>query len=149
MDVIDLTVSNSGGSSGSGKGLHLDQETKRLMSIRRLQSAQVEEKYNSSVQKAQDKQKKDFKKRHHSTEPADLMPVGSLVLMKSPANYRSKLDKHKSLEGPYRVVSWDDRRVNCVIEDALGKKWPCHCSRVTPYTSEHQKNAKAEPAVDE
>lgn len=148
-EIIDLTHSQSPNPTPIPGLQNAASSVERFVQDRDQQLAAVADRYTTQVRKAQAKQTRDFKKRHHSTEPADLMPVGSLVLIKSPANYRSKLDQHKSIEGPYRVVSWDSRKVNCVIEDGAGKRWPCHCGRVTPYTNEPQKKVSRDVVISD
>lgn len=111
----------------------LDEGTRRLIQTRKDQAPTVQIKREENVKRAQERQKRDFKKRHHSTQPADVMPVGSLVYMKCPAS--TKMSKNKSIEGPYRLVAYDEQQTRCLLKDAFGKTWPVYVARVTPYAT--------------
>lgn len=49
----------------------------------------------------QARMKRDLQRRRHSTHPADMLPVGSLVLMEM----QSTIMLNKGLEGPYQIIA--------------------------------------------
>jgi hypothetical protein len=87
-----------------------------------------------NIASAQQKQVLDYRKRHKDQlSAAERMPLNSFVSMKVPQ--ASKLDT--GLEGPYKVVSYDQRGTTATIEDAEGRQWTRHVSLIAPYTKDH------------
>jgi thymidylate kinase len=110
----------------------LDAGTQALLKKRKAQQQEVKQDMLSNIQRAQQKQKKDFVQRHHSCpDPAQVMPEGSFVLLKAPAT--SKLHHCKAVEGPYRLVQYVDGNTRAIIQEAGGKRWPVATSRLAPF----------------
>eukprot|EP00877_Chromochloris_zofingiensis_P012037 jgi/Chrzof1/7087/Cz02g10110.t1 len=83
-----------------------------------------------NIGEAQLRQCRSFKRRHgHNPDPANEMPVGSLVLMKCRAV--NKLGK--TTEGPYRVKAYNEAHTRMELEDGKGKTWAIHVTRVAPF----------------
>lgn len=114
----------------------LDPGTEALIQERSTARPSLAVTVEGNILAAQEKQKRDFRKRHHSTQPSSVMPVGSLVMMKSP-HRRSKL--HPMVEGPYRVVEYDATESRVLLADANNKTWPVHVSRITPWCVDQPK----------
>ena len=104
-----------------------------LLQQRQAVQTEITDTLRTNVQRAQNKQKKDYLKRHHScTDPEDSMPVGSLVLLNTPAT--SKMHRCKAIEGPYRVVKFMEGKTKAIVQEAGGKTWPVATSRLTAYS---------------
>ena len=119
--------------SGSNDSQGLDPGTAMLLQQRQAVQTEITDTLRTNVQRAQNKQKKDYLKRHHScTDPEDSMPVGSLVLLNTPAT--SKMHRCKAIEGPYRVVKFMEGKTKAIVQEAGGKTWPVATSRLTAYS---------------
>jgi transposase InsO family protein len=100
-----------------------------------------------NIRKAQEQQKKAYRKRRGLLpDPRKTMPPGSMVLMKAPAS--NKLAA--GCEGPYRVVDYhlidtskgsESTPSRVTLEDASGKVWGVHVSRIFPYTPRNEAQA--------
>lgn len=117
----------------------LDEGTHKLLQDRQQQAQEVAVKVEQNTLASQERQKRDFRKRHHTTNPAETMPVGSLVLMDAPASRRSKLHKGLSREGPYRVEKYSPDMSQCVLSDANQRVWSVRVERITPYSVDQPK----------
>ena len=85
-----------------------------------------------NIHAAQQVQVDAYRKRRNITNPATDMPPGSLVWQrKPPSAMSSKLDS--PLEGPYRVVAWNDSNSIANIEDGRGNRWSASAARLSPY----------------
>lgn len=109
----------------------VDPGTAQLLQQRSTAQPALKRKLQQNILKAQEKQKKDFRKRHHPSDPASHMPEGSLVLMWSPPT--SKLHKHKATEGPYQLCEYLEGHSHAVLSDAAGKRWKVAVTRLAPY----------------
>jgi hypothetical protein len=127
-EVIELLSSSS--LSDPGAATHgLDSPTRQFMQQRESEAQRLQVKLERNILHSQEKQRRDFKKRHYTRDPSTEIPEGSLVLMKTQA--RSKLHKGVSREGPYRLLEWCRPDLTCcILEDAIGKKWRCSATRV-------------------
>jgi len=113
----------------------LDPGTWDLLQQREAKQKQMARSITHNVQKAQEKQKKDFLKRHlNNPDPSQAMPVGSMVLLKAPS--ASKMHRCRSVEGPYCVVKYIDGNTRAIIKEAQGKTWPVATSRLSPYQAQ-------------
>jgi hypothetical protein len=84
----------------------------------------------ANIAVAQEKQVREYKRRRgQQISIAERMPVNSFVKMKVQPS--SKLDK--GWEGPYQVVSYDERQTTVVLTDSAGKQWSRHVSLIAPY----------------
>jgi hypothetical protein len=85
----------------------------------------------ANIAAAQDKQARDYRKRRdQQTSMIERMPINSFVKMKVPTT--SKLDK--CWEGPYQVVSYDERQTTAVLTDSAGNQWSRHVGLIAPYS---------------
>jgi hypothetical protein len=127
MDYVDLTRTSPEGGLGT--------DFKSFIDLRHQQSQQVQTQLEKHVLARQEKQKRDFKKRHHHTEPTNQLTIGSLVLMKNPAAQRSKLHKGLACEGPYRLVDLfpSTNPTLATLEDANNRRWKVNVKRLAPY----------------
>lgn len=113
-----------------------DSDLKTFMDLRQQQSQQVQTQLERHILARQDKQKRDFKKRHHDSAPTSELRIGSLVLMKNPSAQRSKLHKGLACEGPYRLVDLSPG-VNpnmATLEDANNRRWNVNIKRLAAYS---------------
>jgi hypothetical protein len=127
-DYVDLTRDSP--ESGT------DSDLKTFMDLRQQQSQQVQTQLERHILARQDKQKRDFKKRHHDSAPTSELRIGSLVLMKNPSAQRSKLHKGLACEGPYRLVDLSPG-VNpnmATLEDANNRRWNVNIKRLAAYS---------------
>jgi len=113
----------------------MDEGIKTFMDLRQQQSAQVRSRLEQNTLARQDKQRRDFKKRHHHLEPTSTLKVGSLVLMKNPAAQRTKLHKGLACEGPYRLVDLfpNPNPHMGTLEDANNRRWSVSIKRLAAY----------------
>jgi len=127
LDYVDLTRTSPED--------ELDTDFKSFIDTRHQQSQQVQTQLEKHVLARQEKQKRDFKKRHHHTEPASQLTIGSLVLMKNPAAQRSKLHKGLACEGPYRLVDLfpSTNPTLATLEDANNRRWKVNVKRLATY----------------
>ena len=99
------------------------------MTARQETEGKITQKLHQNVAKAQEKQKKDFRKRHFIGEPQDLVQAGSYCWVKT--QQRGKMGKKAAAEGPYKLLQWKNGRA--LICDAANKRWEVNASRVAPY----------------
>lgn len=88
-----------------------------------------------NIHTAQEQQKKSYRRRRRLPDlqdPKTRMPIGSLVLMETPARSRKKLSS--PAEGPYKVVSYDSSMTKATLMDAAGKQWWVSVNRLALYT---------------
>jgi len=128
-DYVDLTRDSPGSGLDSAN-------LKTLIELRQQQSHQVETQLEQHILARQDKQRRDFKKRHHHNEITSELKLGSLVLMKNPSAQRSKMHKGLACEGPYRLVdlSPSSSPTMATLEDANNKRWMVSIKRLAPYS---------------
>jgi hypothetical protein len=114
-------------------GTALDEGTQAFIHHRAQQSQELTLQVEENILASQGRQIRQFARRHHSTQPSTAMPPGSFVMMKSPQS--TKMHKSKSIEGPYRLVRYTGPdQTQAILEDADKKRWPVHCTRITPYS---------------
>jgi deoxyadenosine/deoxycytidine kinase/transposase InsO family protein len=83
-----------------------------------------------NITQAQERQKRDYKRRRGQLpKPSDIMPKGSMVLLKTPAKHKLSA----GCEGPYRLLEYQSD-TRAILEDSVGTIWPCHVNRIFPYT---------------
>lgn len=121
----------------------LDSGTARLIQNRHGMQQLLHEELRTNVQRAQEKQSRDYHKRHlHVAKLSTAMPPGSLVLMLRPSS--NKLAKLSTREGPYRVIKYDKAEANCLLEDGAGKRWFVHVACVCPVPADWRAVENAE-----
>jgi hypothetical protein len=108
----------------------LDPGTQQLLQQRAARHGAIQNQLRNNILKAQEKQKKDYKRKYHSTDPAEYMPEGCLVYLQ--ARKRSKLDS--PVEGPYRLIAYLEGHSEAILEDQNRKRWTTTVSRLSPYT---------------
>jgi hypothetical protein len=108
----------------------LDEGTRHLIEKREAHQESVAQAVESNILRAQAKQKKDYRRRHHGPKPEDLMPEGCLVLLWCPP--KTKMHRTSAIEGPYRLVQYISS-TQALIEEGQGKRWPVAIKRLSPY----------------
>jgi transposase InsO family protein len=84
----------------------------------------------TNIEAAQQKQVRAYhSRRGHLPNPAEVMPVGTFVRIKVPADNKLELE----WEGPYRVLDYTDKGSSAVVEDATGQCWSRHVSLLAPW----------------
>jgi hypothetical protein len=129
--LIDLTTDTP-----EEKDDHLDKPNTAFFNLRQQQAEQVQTQLRHNILARQEKQKRDFKKRHFHNEDIPRLQIGSLVLMKNPSAQRTKLHKGLACEGPYRLVQLmpEDHPTTATLEDAHKRRWTVSVKRLAPYT---------------
>lgn len=136
VQVVDLLSSSSEEVAQREGFTLLDSGTQHLLLQRKKQAPQAHAKAKDNMLRSQEKQKRDFKKRHFNAkgEPKDRIPVGSLCYMAMPSSLRSKLHLQVANEGPYRVKAYSDDQTMVWLEDFYGKTWSVNVGRISEYT---------------
>jgi len=113
----------------------LDKATQAFMDLRQKNSEQVQTLLERNILLRQEKQKRDFKKRHFNSDTIPKLKVGSLVLMKNPSAQRTKLHKGLACEGPYRLVELlpTTNPTTAILEDAHHRRWSVSVKRLALY----------------
>jgi hypothetical protein len=83
----------------------------------------------ANIAAAQDKQARDYSGQQVSI--TERMPINSFVKRKVPIT--SKLNK--GWEGPYQVISYDERQTTAVLPDSAGNQKSRHVSLIAPYST--------------
>jgi hypothetical protein len=110
----------------------LDPGTEQLLQERAARQDNMATRLQNNVLRAQQKQKKDYRKRHLPLDVEAYMPIGSQVLLNNPP--KNKMAKYLSIEGPYELVRYSDEgKTRATLKEARGKTWVVATNRLAPY----------------
>jgi hypothetical protein len=102
-------------------------------------------KLEKNILASQEKQKRDFRKRHHVLRPDSVIQVGELCLMKS--SQYTKMHKKLATEGPFYLVAYSPDYKRAVLQDNDNRRWSVSVTRLAPYAVDAPKRLQHKPGA--
>uniref|UniRef100_A0A383VGW9 Reverse transcriptase domain-containing protein n=1 Tax=Tetradesmus obliquus TaxID=3088 RepID=A0A383VGW9_TETOB len=102
-------------------------------------------KVEKNILASQEKQKRDFRKRHHVLRPDSVIKVGDLCLMKT--SQYTKMHKKLSTEGPFYLAAYSPDFKRAVLQDNDNRQWSVSVTRLAPYTADTPKQLLRKPGA--